>query len=89
MAQTKGSELERAQQAVGAERRQVYHERKASAAAGVGEPDGEDHETAERDADGRRPWEEPGEPTEDDSPPPAPQSKDSSQQRGNLLDLSG
>ena len=32
--------------------------RKAEAAAGVGEPDGEDHETAERDADGRRPWEE-------------------------------
>ena len=50
--------MERAQEEVGAERRQVYHEQEAEAAAGVGEPDGEDHETAERDADGRRPWED-------------------------------
>ena len=58
LAQTKGSAVEQAQDQVGAERRQVYHERKAAAAAGVGEPDGEDHEATDRDADGRRPWEE-------------------------------
>ncbi len=59
----KGAEVERAGQQLGAERRRVYHGRKAAAAAGVGEPDGEDHEAStERDADGRRPWEEPPEP---------------------------
>ncbi len=61
MAQTKGSEVERAEQQLGARQRQVYHGRKAEAAAGVGEPDGEDHEATERDADGRHPWEEPPE----------------------------
>jgi hypothetical protein len=88
LAQTKGSALERAQEQVGAERRQVYHEKKAAAAAGVGEPDGEDHETTDRDADGRRPWEEPPEApaaAAGDSRP----SKDPSQQSGNLLDLTG
>ena len=61
LAQTKGAALERAQEEVGAEQRRLYHDRKAEAAAGVGEPDGEDHQTAQRDADGRRPWEEPHE----------------------------
>jgi hypothetical protein len=89
LAQTKGSAVERAHEEVGAERRQVYHEKKAAAAAGVGEPDGEDHETTDRDADGRRPWEEP---PEKQTPPAASdsrQSKDPSQQSGNLLDLTG
>ena len=39
------------------------------AAAGIGETDGEDHETSERDADGRRLWEDTsqdGEPSPDD-----------------------
>jgi hypothetical protein len=90
LAQTKGSEPERTQQAVGAQRRRVYHQQKAAAAAGVGEPDGEDHETADRDADGRRPWEEPGEPKDEDAgSPDVRQGKDPSQQRGNVLDLSG
>ncbi len=54
LAQTKGAEVERAREEVGAERRQVYYDEMAEAAAGVGEPDGEDHETSERDGDGRR-----------------------------------
>ena len=53
--------MERTQAEVGAERRQVYYDEKATAADGVGEPDGEDHETAERDGDGRRDWEDPPE----------------------------
>ena len=81
--------MERAQEEVGARRRRVYHQQKAEAAAGVGEPDGEDHEAAERDADGRRPWEEQPEPEQSDSAPAVRQSKDPSQQRGNLLDLTG
>jgi hypothetical protein len=89
LAQTKGSEVERAAQQLGAERRHVYHERKAEAAAGVGEPDGEDHEAAERDADGRPAWEEPPEPTKGVARRGAPPSKDPLQQSGNLLDLSG
>jgi hypothetical protein len=89
MAQTKGSAVERAQDQVGAERRQVYHDRKAAAAAGVGEPDGEDHEATDRDADGRRPWEELAEEQRQTAADDARQSKDPSQQSGNLLDLTG
>ena len=51
--------------------------KEAAAAAGVGEPDGEDHETAERDADGRRPWEDPPEArARMPAPPDVRQSKD-------------
>jgi hypothetical protein len=89
LAQTKGAAVERAQEAVGAERRQVYHERKAAAAADVGEPDGEDHETTDRDADGRRPWDEPPEGRVQPAASDPRQSKDASQQSGNLLDLTG
>ena len=89
LAQSKGAESDRAQEEVGAQGRQVYHERKAASAAGVGQPDGEDHETDQRRADGRRPWEDPPEPKKNAGPPNARQSKDPSQQSGNLLDLTG
>ena len=89
LAQTKGTDVERAQEEVGARRRRVYHQEKAEAAAGVGEPDGEDHEAAERDADGRRPWEDQPEPEQSESPPVTRQSKDPSGQSGSLLDLMG
>jgi hypothetical protein len=89
LAQMQGPDVERAQEEVGAQRRQVYHGRKAEAAAGVGEPDGEDHETHDRGADGRRPWEEQPEPEADAGPPDLRQSKDPSEQSGNLLDLTG
>jgi hypothetical protein len=89
LAQTKGSEVERAVQQLGARQRQVYHGRKAAAAAGVGQPDGEDHEATERDADGRRAWKEPPETKKDADSPDVRQSKDPSHQTGNLLDLSG
>ena len=93
LAQTKGSDVERAQDETGAQRRRVQSEQKAENASGIGEADGEDHEAAERDADGRRLWETPpgeaeageAEAGADDSP----QSKDLSGERGNLLDLSG
>lgn len=89
LAQTKGADAERAQKAVGAQRRQVYHEEQAEAAAGVGEPDGEDHDTHDRTADGRRPWEDHPEPERSAAKPSVRQSKDPSQQSGNLLDLTG
>ena len=94
LSQAKGSDVERAQQETGAQQRRVQGEKKAEKAAGIGETDGEDHETADRDADGRRLWEKsPEVPKADDQAGSAgadpPQSKDVSGQTGNLLDLSG
>ena len=88
LAQTKGSETERAQQDAGSQQRRIETDQKAEDAAGIGEADGEDHETAERDANGRLAWKLPEEKAaENDAPPP--QSKDATGQSGNLLDLSG
>ncbi len=93
LAQTQGSETERARQDAGSQQRRIENEQKAEAAAGIGETDGEDHETEQRDADGRRLWEESpeekaAEEGEEEASPPR-QSKDASGQSGNLLDLSG
>jgi hypothetical protein len=91
LAQTKGSEVDRAQQDAAGQERRVHNEQKAESAAGIGETDGEDHETAERDADGRRLWEKVGQRNQTVPEPPGEQrrSKDASGQTGNLLDLSG
>ena len=95
LAQTKGSDVERAQQDAGSQQRRVHVDQKAENAAGIGEADGEDHETAERDADGRRLWEQPpqGEASsESDTGPGDPnqrRSKDTTGQSGTLLDLTG
>jgi hypothetical protein len=92
LAQTKGSDVERAGQDIGAQHRNVRYEQKAEAASGIGETDGEDHQTGERDADGRRLWELPPDKkqnTADDVSKQAPQSRDSTGSSGNLLDLSG
>ncbi len=94
LAQTSGSEVERGQQDATAQQTRSVSNQKAEAAAGIGETDGEDHETAERDADGRRLWEAPPDRPEDggeeqtQSPPP-PRSKDPTGTSGNLLDLTG
>jgi hypothetical protein len=90
LAQPQGSQPHAAQQ-VDAKQRTVYHEEKAESAAGVGEPDGEDHEADQRDGDGRRPLEEP--PTEkpfaERTSSKERQSKDPSEESGNFLDLTG
>ena len=90
LAQTKGSDVERAAQDAGNQQRQVQNQQKADSAAGIGETDGEDHETAERDADGRLPWRQSAaakqaEQSGDEQPP----SKDALGQRGTQLDLTG
>ena len=92
--QAQGSEVERAGQDATSQQRRVQTDQKAESAAGVGEADGDDHEAEERDADGRRLWEEAskpeGEPAEtDDTPLPPQRSKDTTGESGNLLDLSG
>ena len=94
LAQSKGSDVERAQQDAANQARRTAADKKAENAAGIGEADGEDHETADRDADGRRLWEAPPEATSGDAPGQEGRSdrapvKDASGQRGNLLDLSG
>jgi len=91
LAQTKGSDIERTQQDTTTQQRRVQSEAKAEDAAGIGQTDGEDHEAAERDADGRRIWEKTGREKQpgDCSEPCDRASKDASGQSGNLLDLSG
>ncbi len=92
LAQTRGSEVERTGQDLGAQQRNAVYEQKAQAAAGIGETDGEDHQTDERDADGRRLWELPPDKQKnsgEDSSNRSPQCRDASGQSGNLLDLTG
>ncbi len=92
LAQVRAGDAERAKEKIDRDGSRAA-DIKAEKSAGVGETDGEDHETAERDADGRRPWEEPPPPQESDSQgneamqgdlPPDPTG-----QSGNLLDISG
>ena len=95
LAQVKGSDVERAQQDATSQQRRVQADQKAENAAGIGEADGEDHETTERDADGRRLWEAPSQEKESDASeegsrsPDDRRSKDTTGQSGNLLDLTG
>ena len=88
IAQMKGSEADRAVGEVGIQRRQLHHEHQAAVAAGVGEPDGEDFATSDRDADGRRLWKDRLLP-DGNALHDSPRGKDPTQQSGNLLDLSG
>ena len=90
LAQSKGSEVERSQQDSAGQQRRVQNDLKAEAAAAIGETDGEDHQAADRDADGRRLWERLEKPSEEESPETdASRPKDASGQAGSLLDLSG
>jgi len=94
LAQTKGAELERAQQDAASQQRRIQNDQKADSAAGVAETDGDDHEAEDRDADGRRLWEPAPQPTdqqgEDGSAHEKPaKAKDPTGESGNLLDLSG
>jgi hypothetical protein len=91
LAQSKGADVERVQQDVAAQQRQTASSVKAENAAGIAAAD-EDHQAEDRDADGRRLWEEMGpakHPTAESEPSePSPLSRDASGQSGNLLDLS-
>jgi hypothetical protein len=95
LAQTKGPDVERVGQDVGVQQHAVRGNFKAESAAGVGETDGKDHQTDERDADGRLPWhlsrEEKDEAssTAADAPLPPSPPNDPGGAAGNLLDLSG
>lgn len=91
-AQSSGSEVERARQDATAQQTRNLSNQKAEAAAGIGETDGEDHEAAERDADGRRIWEEQQRKKAQDSADAGaepPRGKDPTGNCGSLLDLVG
>jgi hypothetical protein len=97
LAQTQGSDVDRTSQESDAQVRRAQANQKAERAEGIGQTE-EDHEAADRDADGRRPWELGGQPDEEtagdqrNQPPseadPAV-SRDATGQRGKQLDLSG
>ena len=93
-AQARSSDVERAARDATIQQRQAQSEAKAEAAAGIGQTDGEEHQTAERDADGRRLWEETFG-NRQDSPDAAAegveqrQSKDTTGDAGKRLDLTG
>ena len=92
LAQLRGSDADRAQQEGNARDLRVQSDQKAELAAGVGQADGDDHQTADRDADGRQLWRlrNPQSQQESaDSPPQDSRSKDPTGQSGNMLDLSG
>ncbi len=57
LAQSSGSDIDRAQHESSVQQGQVQGEVKAEQAEGIGKPDGDEHETEDRDADGRRLWE--------------------------------
>src|SRR6185437_12526952 len=84
------ADIDRAEHDSGAQQSQLHSDQKAEQAAGIGQTDGEDHETEDRDADGRRPWELPAKkkPAEDVLAEPTDlpvHCKDPSGERGNTL----
>lgn len=91
LAQSKGSELERTQNEVAGQERKTEVGRQAENAAGIGAADGDNHETSERDADGRRLWEAPphAQPADSADGREPLRAKDPTGQSGGRLDLSG
>jgi hypothetical protein len=93
LSQTSGSETERAQKDALALRRGVDAAQHAEQSAGIGQTE-QDQESSERDADGRRLWENPvaakkGKQAEAEVEVEARQSKDATGQSGTQLDLTG
>ena len=93
LSQLAGAESERAQKDSSVQQRQAQSSDKAEQAAGIGETE-HDQETSERDADGRRLWEEPAEGPHHGAeatvePIEHRQVKDPSGVAGNSLDLTG
>lgn len=92
LAQTTGSETERSQKDSAVRERRADAQSKSERAAGIGTTE-QDQGTDERDADGRRLWEETGKtkdaPAEADGGEPERRAKDPTGQSGSALDLTG
>src|SRR5215475_13274038 len=91
LAQSSGSDVDRAQHETSVQQGQSQGEAKAEQAEGVGKPDGDEHETEDRDADGRRLWERTAKARvpQNTQSEQTSASRDASGQRGNKLDLTG
>jgi hypothetical protein len=92
LAQTAGAETERSQKDSAVRERRADAQGKSERAAGIGTTE-QDQGTEERDADGRRMWEETGKKkdaaAEAGVGEPERQAKDPTGQSGNALDLTG
>jgi len=95
LAQTTGSETERTQKDSVSLHRKVDAEQHAERSAGIGQTE-QDQESSERDADGRRLWENPAEANksskaagEIEAEAESRRSKDPTGQSGTKLDLTG
>ncbi len=93
LSQTAGSETERTQKDSLAQQRHVDGNERAQNAAGIGQTE-QDQESSERDADGRRLWEAPGnrakvQAVSAEAAAESRQSKDPTGQSGSQLDLTG
>ncbi len=92
LSQTAGSETERAKKDSSASQRKVESETKAEKTAGIGETEG-DQAASDRDADGRRLWEQAVDGKQDAvqaaQPEPPKPAKDPTGQSGSGLDLTG
>jgi hypothetical protein len=91
LAQTHGAHAARASHDVSAQQLQIQSNQRAETAEGVGATDGEDNQTSDRDADGRRLWEVTAKArrnaAQEEAPPTL--SKDATGEAGHALDLSG
>ncbi len=89
-AQNEGADVERTQKETSDQAKQTEANRKAESASGIGETE-QDQGTEERDADGRRIWEQAPEKQQEDESTEAeqPQGRDPTGQSGTKLDLSG
>jgi hypothetical protein len=92
LAQTAGAETERSQKDSAVRERRADAQSKSERAAGIGTTE-QDQGTEERDADGRRMWEETGKKKdtadEPETPEPERRAKDPTGQSGGALDLTG
>jgi len=92
LAQTTGTETERSQKDSSARERLADTQAKSERAAGIGTTE-QDQGTDERDADGRRMWEETGKKKdatgEAEAGEPERRAKDPTGQSGSALDLTG
>ncbi|RIK86189.1 MAG: hypothetical protein DCC67_03190 [Planctomycetota bacterium] len=89
LAQTAGAATERTAKDAASQQRVIDAHNKSERASGIGQTE-EDQQSAERDADGRRLWEESRrkQPAGNEGDAPR-QSKDPTGQAGNALDLTG
>lgn len=89
LAQTAGAESERTAKDAATQQRMVDAQTKSEKASGIGQTE-EDQQSSERDADGRRVWEDTRRAKQPGAEPETRrQAKDPTGQAGNSLDLTG